>query len=192
MSPKALGNLEKIWTGELTIPDLTLSEEDKITLAYELALKKPSKLSVLEKQLSLTQNPDRKERMTFVIPALSNDEKIRDAFFESLKDQKNREHEAWVLEALSYLHHPIRGQSSTKYLQPSLELLQEIQLTGDIFFPQRWLNTTFEGHNSTFMELAEVPTFLQSHPDYPPYLVNKILQAVDMNERAYRFKHPSE
>jgi aminopeptidase N len=178
-----LTNLEKVWDGSLVIPDLTLSEEDKINLASELALKIPARQSeFLNKQLTLTQNPDRKERLKFVAPALSDDEKVRDAFFESLKQEKNREHEAWVLEALSYLHHPLRSGSSAKYLLPSLELLQEIQLTGDIFFPQRWLNVTFQGHTKC-SEINMADKFLTEHKDYPPYLANKILQAVDMSER---------
>jgi aminopeptidase N len=177
---KSMVNLRKIWDGSLVIPDLTLSEEDKIALAQDLTLKGTD---VLQQQLDLTKNPDRKERMKFVMPALSADEKIRDQFFESLKEEKNREHEAWVLEALSYLHHPLREASSEKYLMPSLELLQEIQLTGDIFFPQRWLNTTFEGHKSNYT-IEVYKKFLEDHPAYPLYLKNKILQAVDMSERA--------
>jgi aminopeptidase N len=181
---EGLSNLENIWNGSLVVPGLTLSEDDRITLAYELALKLPGKQTeILSKQLELTQNPDRKERLKFVTPALSSDEKIRDAFFESLKLEVNREHEPWVLEALSYLHHPLRAKSSEKHLLSSLELLQEIQLTGDIFFPQRWLNTTFEGHAS--QEAVEtVDKFLGSRSDYPEYLKNKILQAVDGSERA--------
>jgi aminopeptidase N len=88
-----------------------------------------------------------------------------------------------VLEALNYLHHPLRAKEAIEYLKPSLELLQEIQLTGDIFFPQRWLQTTFEAHSSKeAMEIAD--TFLKEHPDYPDYLKNKILQNTDLPKRA--------
>jgi len=56
--------------------------------------------------------------------------------------------------------------------------LQEVQLTGDIFFPQRWLHNTLDGHTSR-EALEIVDDFLKDHPDYPPYLKNKILQAAD-------------
>lgn len=188
ISNEALTNLENVWNGSLVIPDLPLSEEDKIALACELSLKIPVKQeAILIKQLELTKNPDRKERLKFVMPALSNDEKVRDEFFESLKQEENREHEAWVLEALSYLHHPLNAKSSSKYLLTSLELLQEIQLTGDIFFPQRWLNVTFEGHTDCD-DVKIAQKFLESHPDYPPYLAKKIMQAVDMSQRACKLK----
>jgi aminopeptidase N len=183
-SDRGLALLESIWSGKRIITDLTLSEEDKIALALELALKVPVKQNeILTKQLENTKNPDRKERLRFVMPALSDQQTVRDEFFESLKLEKNREHEPWVLEALSYLHHPLRGESSISYLRPSLELLQEVQLTGDIFFPQRWLHNTFDGHSSTqALEIAD--DFLKNHPEYPPYLKNKILQATDGLKRA--------
>ena len=70
-----------------------------------------------------------------MMPALSADVQVRDAFFASLSQEQNREKEAWVASALSYLHHPLRSHTSEKYLKQSLDLLEEIQLTGDIFFP---------------------------------------------------------
>lgn len=175
-----------LWTGKLAVKGLVLSEEDKISLAYELALKgKGDGKAILNEQLNATKNPDRKARMQFVIPALSANEVERDAFFESLKKEENREKEAWVLDALSYLHHPLRAQSALKYLGPSLGLLQEIQLTGDIFFPTRWLHNTFAGHSSP--EASEIAkTFLEEHPDYPYFLKNKILQATDLLDRSVK------
>jgi aminopeptidase N len=182
---ESLFKLEGVWSDKLKVPGLTLSEEDKIAVACELALKVDT--TFVLKQIEQTKNPDRVERLKFVTPALSHKEKVRDSFFESLKNEENREHEAWVLEALGYLHHPLREKSSEKYLLPSLELLQEIQLTGDIFFPQRWLNTTFDGH-STKSAVDIYKKFLAGHPAYPAYLANKILQAADMTERAAALK----
>ncbi len=109
-SEKGLSLLESIWREKLKVKDLILSEEDKIVFAYELALKMPEKqVEILAIQMENTKNPDRKERIKFVMPALSDDQNVRDTFFESLRDEENREHEPWVLEALSYLHHPLRA-----------------------------------------------------------------------------------
>lgn len=175
-----------LWAGKLEVKGLVLSEEDKISLAYELALKgKGDGKAILNEQLNATKNPDRKARMQFVIPALSPNEAERDAFFETLKKEENREKEAWVLDVLTYLHHPLRAQTALKYLKPSLDLLQEIQLTGDIFFPTRWLHNTFAGHSSP--EAARIAqTFLKEHPDYPYFLRNKILQATDLLDRSVK------
>ncbi|WP_439555407.1 M1 family metallopeptidase [Dyadobacter sp.] len=186
LSPDGLQKMRSLWNGKLVVKDLVLSEDDKISLACELALKQPEVADeVLNEQIANTKNPDRKAKMQFVIPALNPAEKVRDAFFESLKKESNREKEAWVIEALGYLHHPLRAQSAVKYLRPSLDLLQEIQLTGDIFFPTRWLHGTFSGHSST-EAAAVVNAFLKAHPDYPGFLKNKILQETDMLQRAVR------
>ena len=91
---------------------------------------------------------------------------MRDAFFERLHDVAFRQREAWVLEGLSYLHHPLRAAASEKYIPDSLALLREIQRTGDIFFPKRWMDATLGGHSSATAArmvarfLAELPAGL--------------------------------
>ncbi len=188
LSSPTLSKLEKIWSGQQKVPDLILSEDDQIALMSELAIKLPTKADeLLTQQLAKTNNPDRKEKLQFIAPSLSSDEKTRDEFFESLRDEARREHEPWVLEAIGNLHHPLRESSSEKYLMPSLELLQEIQLTGDIFFPQRWLTTTFENHSGAAAADA-VSKFLHSKQAYPPFLKMKILQATDLSKRAHALK----
>ena len=66
-------------------------------------------------------------------------------------------------------------------------MLQEIQLTGDIFFPTRWTHHTFAGHSSQEAAVI-VRDFLKNNPDYPFFLRNKILQATDMLDRAVKLR----
>ena len=113
-----------------------------------------------------------------MIPAVSADAAVRDTFFESLRDPASREREPWVLEALGYLHHPMFAERSEKYILPSLEMLEEIKSTGDIFFPGDWISSTLAGHRSPEAR-ATVEKFLDDHPDYPSDLKLKILQAAD-------------
>ncbi|MFQ5628886.1 MAG: M1 family aminopeptidase [bacterium] len=184
ITQNGVDKLAKIWHKQLAIPGLIFSENDYTTLSMELAVREaPGWPEILDKQMANIKNPDRKERMQFVRPALSADQRVRDAFFESLKDVKSRHREAWVLTALRYLHHPLRAAASEKYILPSLELVEEIQATGDIFFPKRWLDATLSGHNSA--QAAEtVREFLGARPDYPHRLHGKILQSADMLFRA--------
>jgi aminopeptidase N len=140
---------------------------------------------VLLQQQSRITNPDRKQRLLFLVPALSADASTRDRFFASLKDATVRKKEAWVQDALSYLHHPLRAKASIRYLPESLQMLQEIQQTGDIFFPAAWLSATFGAYQSS--EAATiVRTFLKANPGYNPKLKAKILQAADPLFRAER------
>jgi aminopeptidase N len=146
----------------------------------------PGWRELLEAQLTHVENPDRKARLLFVMPALSAEAAERDRWFASLKDVRNRRREPWVLEGLSYLHHPLRASSSAKYVRESLELLREIQQTGDIFFPKRWLDATLGGHGSREVA-AQVLTFLKGLPaDYPTRLRNITLQSADELFRAAR------
>lgn len=174
-----INKLNDIWTGVIVIEDLKFSENEQVGLAAQLAIKMPDRAeAIVESQLSKIKNPDTKARFEFVSPALSNDVKTRDQFFNSLKDEKNRQTESWVLSALSYLHHPLRRAESEKYIKPSLELLKEIQETGDIFFPSRWLGQTLGNHN-TASATKIVRDFLSKNPDYNAQLKMKILQSAD-------------
>lgn len=171
--------LERIWRQELELGGLPLSERDHTRLALDLALREVAGWeAVLDEQERRIENPDRKERFIFVRPALSADPAVRDRFFESLKQPGMREHEPWVLEALRYLHHPLRAAYSEKYIRPSLELLEEIQATGDIFFPKNWLDATLDGHSSE-RAAAIVRDFLDARPQYAARLKGKILQSAD-------------
>ena len=172
--------LYKIWETQSNKAGLILGEPDYTTLAYELALRMPDQSDeILNTQLSRVENEDRKKRFAFVKPALSPDQAVRDEFFESLKQPKNRRPEQWALDGMSYLHHPLRSAEAEKYILPSLLLLEEIQTTGDIFFPKRWLVATFSGHRNR--SAAKIVTsFLDERPDYSPRLKNKILQAADI------------
>ena len=60
----------------------------------------------------------------------------------------------------------------------SLELIEEIQQTGDIFFPKGWLDNTIGMYTSK--EAYELlATYLQDNPELNPQLRLKILQATD-------------
>ena len=184
LSDTAVARLRQIWVGDLQIPGFPLSENDQTDLAAALAIRSVDNAEgVLRQQLGRIRNPDRQRRFEFICPALSPEPAIRDSFFERLQYAENRHYEPWVSAALTYLHHPLRAEYSLKYIRPSLELLEEIQRTGDIFFPKRWISATLGGHQS--IEAARVvQEFLREHPGYPHRLKNKILQAADLLFRA--------
>lgn len=179
--------LTKVWKMETDFEGLNLSENDYTQLAAALAIRSDNPQVIINAQLERINNPDRKRRFKFIVPALSASADERDLFFNTLKDPVNRENEEWVLEALSYLHHPLRAASSLKYIRPGLEMLEEIQKTGDIFFPYRWLDATLSGHSSKEAD-NEVRQFLYEHNDYPKSLKNKILQTADPLFRATQIK----
>jgi aminopeptidase N len=181
--------LTAVWKRQARVTGLTFSETDDIALVQDLALRAvPGWKRMLEQQASRTKNPDRQARLRFVMPALSSDAVERGRFFASLGDVANRQHEAWVLDGLRSLHHPLRAASSAAYIQPSLEMLQEIQRTGDIFFPKRWMDATLGGHRSP-AAAQTVRAFVDRLPqDYPDRLRRVILSAADDLFRSARMK----
>jgi aminopeptidase N len=171
--------LRAIWAGSDSVPGLPLAERDYTALAQALALREvPDADMILRQQLERIDNPDRRARLEFIIPAFSRDDAVRDAFFESLRDVRNRSHEPWVLDGLAALAHPLRAHHAVKYIRPGLELLPEIQRTGDIFFPRRWVDALLSGHSSPDAS-AEVEAFLAASPALAPRLQAIVLQAAD-------------
>ena len=191
LTPPTLAWLERVWRHDEKIPGLTLAETDDAALAMELAVRDvPHATEILTTQLSRFKNADRKARFAFVMPALSGDPAVRQRFFESLADVRNRQHEAWVLEALGYLNHPLRAQDSQRFITPALSLVREIQRTGDIFFPKRWADAALGGYQSPDAA-AMVRAFLDTlPPDYPPRLRWVIEASADPLFRAARLTSP--
>ncbi|MGI4742544.1 MAG: M1 family aminopeptidase [Janthinobacterium lividum] len=179
LTPAAQKRLYHIWQTQRAPGLVKLTEDDYTALALALAVRDyAAPQPILPQQLARITNVDRRQRLQFLMPALAPDVAVRDQFFASLKDEKNREKEAWVQAALGYLHHPLRQATSEKYLTESLNLLEEIQQTGDIFFPAGWLQGTLGSYQSA-TAAATVRAFLAAHPGYNPQLRNKLLQAAD-------------
>ncbi|MCF6342597.1 MAG: hypothetical protein L3J31_07320, partial [Bacteroidales bacterium] len=175
ISPDGVEKMWKIWNGQLKIKGLNISENDRLKLAFELALRKGLPAArfipedILTQQKQLTKNPDLQKKLDFVSPALSENDGVRNQFFESLKSPKNRVDEDLVVEAVQYLHHPLRAQSAEKFVLPSLEMLNEIRETGGLLFPDRWLAATFYGHRSASV-VKRVNDFLSAQPELNPKL----------------------
>jgi len=183
-SDAALKRLKKIWAQNNIPEGLKLVEEDFINLAADLAIKLPNEAKeIVQSQSEAIQNPDRKRRFDFILPALSSDIALRDDFILSLSQENNRQIESWVLDALAYIHHPLRIKQSEKYIQHGLDLMTEIQITGDIFFPGRWSSVILGNHRSD-TAVATVRDFLATQADYNYQMKLKILQAADPMFRA--------
>ena len=178
-STDGINQLYRLWNKEKEIEGLFLNQDEFSTLAQTLSLfGHPNSKEILEKAKATLTNPDKRERFEFMEAALADDPEIRTAYFESFKSPQNREKESWVQTAASFIHHPIRQDEGIKTLGLSLELLEEIQRTGDIFFPKRWLDATV-GQYTSKQAYDLVLTYFEANPNLSPYLKNKVLQASD-------------
>jgi aminopeptidase N len=188
-TPDALAWMERVWSGAEVVPGLPLSEPQVTALAEALALREvPNADTILTVQRTRISNPDRAARLDFVRPAYAADPAVRDSVVASLADVANRGRESWVLDALGAAAHPLRGAHAARYVLPGLLLVEEIQRTGDIFFPLGWLNALLGGQQSVASAEAIV-AFLDASPGLPPRLRGKVLQAADDVFRAARVVH---
>jgi aminopeptidase N len=181
---EALKLIYKVWSNETQIQGIKPDESDYMVIASELAVRNWENTdSILKVQESRIINSDRLAKFRFIKKALSPDYAVRDSFFISLSYTANRRPEPWVTEALHYFHHPLRSEYSIKYLKPSLDLLPEIQRTGDIFFPKSWLDATLWGYTSE--EACQiVDTWLKNNQDLSKNLRDKVMQSADNLKRA--------
>ena len=162
-----------------------LNANDYTTLSYELCIRCPESVDeILKTQRSRLQDPDRIRKFEFIARAVAADTEQLDSLFNSLMKPENRRIEPWTAELLSYLNHSYRGDYSVKFIRPALEALEDIQRTGDIFFPANWVHALLKNHHSKAAYLA-VSDFFKEHPDYSVLLKNKILQAAYHLYRAY-------
>ncbi|HAI41210.1 MAG TPA: peptidase M1, partial [Maribacter sp.] len=175
----SLEHLFKIWSKELTIKNLKLNDDDYTELAMDLALyNHPKNEQILKTAEEAITNNDKLNRFKFLLPSISNNFETKKEFFESLKQEKNRAKESWVTNAMNNLNHPLHQKESLQYMRTSLDLLDEIQKTGDIFFPKRWLSSTIG--NYTSLEAYEIlQAYLDANPKLKPSLKSKVLQASD-------------
>jgi aminopeptidase N len=172
--------LLRVWQGDEVVSGLALAEGDFINLALAIAVRDDdASHGILDHQVARTMNPDRKARLEFVVPALSPVPEVRDRFFASLADTANRRHEPWVLDGMRHLHHPLRAPSAIRYIEAGLGLLQQIQQTGDLFFPMQWLAAMLGGHRSAEASVI-VRRFLERVPaSYPDHLRRMVVTSAD-------------
>lgn len=184
LSHKSIDYLLHTWEGNENLNGIRLSEQDYTNLAYELAVRNIHNAdSILQVQESRITQPDRLSKFRFMKRAVSSDEATRDDFFHSLLTPANRRPEPWVTEALHYFNHPLRSAFSINYLNASLDLLPEIQQTGDIFFPKMWLDATLWGYNSP-QAAKIVSDWLTGNRNVSESLKNKLRQSADLLFRA--------
>lgn len=178
-SPEAVGRLYALWKDGKAPAGCSLSENDYISLSYGLAIQMPDKADeIVATQQARIINPDRKRQYAFISPSVSPRKEVRDSVFASLLVAGNRRVEPWASAALSNLNCQLRQKEAVGYIRPALEVLQEVQRTGDIFFPRDWVRALLSGHTSPEAK-KEVDDFFATHPDYPVLLSNKIRQQAD-------------
>ncbi|MDE6826932.1 MAG: hypothetical protein K2J18_09245 [Paramuribaculum sp.] len=172
-SPQTLVMVYDLWKKE---ESPLLGKDDFSDMALQLAIVMPDRAdSIISTQRIRIDGSDRLRKFDYVSRAAVSDTLALDSLFESLRDPANRLVEPWTLSVISLLNHHSRHDRSVKYIIPALEMLPQIQATGDIFFPANWAAWLLGSYRSK--DAAErVESFLTDNSDMNPLLLNKVRQ----------------
>lgn len=176
-TPEVLGQMRSMWAMR---NDPLLSERDYTSLAYLLSLAFAQDAEeILAEQRRRLSNPDRLAQFDFVSRAVSPDPAVRSELFATLLTPEGRRIEPWASAALGYLCHP--SCESVAYIRPGLDVLEEVQRTGDIFFPGNWCDALLQWQVSPSGR-AEIESWLSDHSSLKPLLRAKVLEAAWLAE----------
>ena len=170
-SPDVVDEIYNIWMNQSSS---FLNSRDYMRMAYHLAIMCPNQWDViLATQRDRLKTDDERSEFDFVSRACNPDEQVQQQLFDDLLKIENRRVEPWVRSLLALLNDPTREPYSNRYLEPGLDALEEIQRTGDIFFPGNWLSNLLDGHQSPEARQI-VYSWIAAHPSLSPALMNKL------------------
>ena len=171
VAPDVIDAIYEIWR---TCADSSITVNDYTHMAYHLAVMRPAQWrEILTVQRARLKNADAQREFDFVSRACNPDTLVQQQLFDSLLQRENRSVEPWAQAMLALLNAPTREPYSNRYLLPGLDALEEIQKTGDIFFPGSWLSALLAGHKSPEARQI-VRQWIAAHPHYPTPLMNKL------------------
>ncbi len=172
-TPDVVDSLYGVWQDHRTT---LLNNRDYMRMAYHLAIMLPERWQeILGTERTYLKTDDERKEFDFISRACNPDEMVQQQLFNDLLKVENRRVEPWARTMLALLNDPTREPLSNRYLVPGLDILEEIQRTGDIFFPGYWLSSLLDGHSSEGARQA-VSGWIEAHPMLPAALMNKLLE----------------
>ena len=171
VSPTVVDKLYDIWENQSAT---FLNHRDYMRMAYHLAVMQTDQWQeILDRQRDRLNNEDQRREFDFISRACNPDAQVQQQLFNELLQVENRRVEPWARDMLALLNDPTREPFSNRYIIPGLDVLQEIQQTGDIFFPGYWLTSLLSGHKSDEAKTI-VKQWIDSHADLEQALMNKL------------------
>ena len=150
------------------------NNRDYMRLAYHLAIMYPDRWnSILDDQRGRPLTADQRREFDFISRACNPDTQVQQQLFNELLQAENRRVEPWARDMLALLNDLTREPFSNRYLIPGLDALEEVQRTGDIFFPGYWLTGLLSGHMSDEAKHL-VRQWIDAHPGLDAALMNKL------------------
>ena len=188
VSPIVVNKMNEIWKKQNTT---FLNNRDYMRMAYHLAIMQPDRWQqILDEQRGRLNNEDQRREFDFISRACNPDTLVQQQLFNELLLAENRRIEPWARDMLALLNDPTREPFNNRYITTGLDVLPEIQRTGDIFFPGYWLTGLLSGHHSDEAK-ALVRQWIETHPDLEPALMNKLKENAYWLLKAVRKRMPT-
>ena len=171
VSQNVIDGLYAIWKNQSAS---FFNNRDYMRLAYHLAVMRPDMWEViLDTQRTRPLTDDQRREFDFISRACNPDTLVQQKLFNELLQAENRRVEPWARDMLALLNDPTREPFNNRYLVTGLDALEEVQRTGDIFFPGYWLSGLLSGHKSDAAKRF-VRQWIDTHSDLNPALMNKL------------------
>jgi aminopeptidase N len=176
--------MKDLLTGRLTIPGVTLRQQDRWSLVTALiAYGDPDADAVFAAEQKHDPSGDGL-KYAWVAQAARPDPATKQKYFADYTrdpDQAPKISEDWIQSSLGAFNFWNQSALTAPYLQPALEALPEVKRERKIFFLVGWLDAFMDGQQSQ-TSLAQVQHYLETaNPD--PDLRLKILESMDELQR---------
>jgi len=174
-SPEVVRQIEAIWQAH---SDPLFSERDYMAMAYRLAQLQPGRWQYfITTQRSRLTSDDLRKEFDYVARACHPDLRMCDELFNALLLPQNRLQEPWALQALELLNADISERDNTAYITSSLQSLEYIRQTSDIFFPANWMKRLLMHRRSPQSRQAVEQFLSTAGQKLSDNLRNKVLEA---------------
>lgn len=173
-SPEVLDQLYQLWSDH---NDPLFDAHDYMEMAYHLAIMRPEEWQrIIDTERQYLTDDILRQEFDYISRACSPDVNTQVHLFNELLMPENRQLESWAIHTLRLLNADVREPASNVYIPSSLASLEYLHQTGGIFISDNWLYALLSGHKSQEAR-QQIELFLREHPNFPPLLRNKILEA---------------
>jgi len=178
--------LRDILDSKFQILDLKLKTKDKFDIITRLAVLNDPDAARLLAELERTETTDDAKRYAYAARAAFPTKENREKFWNDFVANKDIS-ESWIEAAVGPFNSVRNSELSLPYLERALKELPNLKRSRKIFFVNNWLGAFIGGQRSE-EALASVNKFLTDNPNLDRDLRLKILENVDIIERAVRIR----
>ena len=163
-----------------------LKTKDKFDIVTKLAVLGDADAPKLLADLQKTETGDDAKRYAYAVGAAFPTKEAKEKYFNDFLGNKEIS-ESWIELALSPFNSPRHSEMTLPYLEKSLAELPNLKRNRKIFFVNGWLSA-FIGGQKDERALQIVNKFLADNPNLDKDLRLKILENVDVIERAVKIR----